>query len=673
MKKLKGLLSAFLSASVLLSASARVWADDILPYAANRPAVDFTAPSEGLNVAEYSRDTIRQYIDGHPFDMHRSAEYARSPITWVPYEDAGKLSDTDLVEGRNALNVMRFIAGVGTQDVTLCPYSTYYAQCAALVNFKNGSLSHNPQYVQGIDKTTWYYAKCGAQNCNISSGFNNAAHSVVLGYLYDTNANNIGELGHRRWCLNPPMYLTGFGQAGNFGAMWATDKQLSGAVNSGICWPAQNMPLEYFPDDTAWSISMCEYVPAESVKVTLTRRSDLRTWTFSNEHSDGYFNVNNDKSVPLDGCIIFRPDDVGGYVHGDVFNVKIEGLSKAVSYNVNFFDLDGDDSVFDVPIEELPDTDLDNDSDDNSGNNTESGDGDITSEPMDSETSVPDETPADSDTAGGTSGDSENTQQVFEDENTNIRITADSEVFPKDTRFKAQPIESGCTASRYTCDLSFICGGQAVQPNGRVAVSMPIPSGFANYSVLRVYHVEGGRCSFIPSTVENGCIRFTASSFSPYIITSEELDGQTVDLSESPSEDADNGGSEDPNTTGSSDDERENSPASGGENADGGTADTPASGGENADGGTADTPASDEENADDSTTNAPENSAANSESGTANAPENSAANAESGMANAPESAADAKAPNPTTGSAKALVPAAVLTVCAAIAFFKRKK
>lgn len=660
MKKLKGLLSAFLGASVLLSASASVWADDILSYAADSPTVDFTAPSEGLNVAEYSRDTIRQYINGHPFDMYRSAEYAKSPITWAPYNDAGKLSDTDLLEGRNALNVMRFIAGVGTQDVTLCPYSTYYAQCAALVNFKNGSLSHNPQYVQGIDRTTWFYAKGGAQNSNISSGFNNAAHSVVLGYLYDTNDNNIGELGHRRWCLNPPMYLTGFGQVGNFGAMWTTDKQLSEASNSGICWPAQNMPLEYFPDNTAWSISMCEYVPAENVKVTLTRRSDLRTWTFSNEHSDGYFNVNNDKSVPLDGCIIFRPNDVGGYVHGDVFNVKIKGLGKAVSYNVNFFDLDGDDSVFDVPVEELPDTENDSDND-STDNGDESSNGDITSEPTDSGTSVPDEPSADNDITSDkndTGDDSEDEQLVFEDEYTNIRITADPEVFPKNTRFKAQPIESGCTAGRYTCDLSFICGGQTIQPNGSVAVSMPIPSGFANYNVLRVYHVESGCCSFVPSTIENGCIRFTASSFSPYIITSEDLDGQTVDLSESQSEGSENeNDGDDQDIPSSVDDVQENAPENGSENADNDTANAS----EN-----------DAENADNDTADVPENGVENADNNIANSLENGAENADNSPANAPESA-DNKAPNPITGSARVFVPIAVLTACAAIAFFKRKK
>lgn len=507
--KIKGLLSVVLGAAVMLSAAGAAFAETAPTIDTVTETVDFSAPSVGLNVAEHSRDVIRQYINGHPFDMYRKTEYSKAPDGYMPFANFGKLSNTDLAEGRNALNVMRFIAGVGTQDVTLCPYATDYAQAAALACNYNGSLSHTVYYIQGMDMWTLRCAQTGAKNSNLASGFNNAAHSVVLGYMYDTNEKNIGELGHRRWCLNPPMYLTGFGQVGKYGAMYTTDKQLSQASNSGICWPAQNMPIEYFPADTAWSISMCETVPSDDIKVTLTRKSDMRVWTFSNEHADGYFSVNNDKSVPLDGCVIFRPDDIGGYSHGDVFNVRIEGLGKEVSYNVNFFDLDGDDSVFDVP-EEAPET----------SEQPEIPE-EPTSEPSDSESEK-----------SGTLSDESKPALEFKCEETDIQITADPEVFPADTRFKAQPIESGCSATRFACDLSFICGGQTVQPNGSVRVSMPIPSGFANYRVLRVYHVENGRCSFVPSTVENGRVCFMANSFSPYIITSEELDGELIDFSD---------------------------------------------------------------------------------------------------------------------------------------------
>ncbi|MCM1165337.1 MAG: hypothetical protein NC299_12195 [Lachnospiraceae bacterium] len=438
--------------------------------------------SEGINVAYHTRDEIRSYIAKHPFDMDRQAEYAQSPAPWYPYR-AGKLSDTDLKEALNALNSMRYIAGVGVQDVVLCPYSTQYAQAAALVNCVNKSLSHNPTYVQKIDATTWAYAKIGAQNSNVASGFNNSAHSIVLGYLYDTNEKNISALGHRRWCLNPPMYLSGFGHVNGYSAMYATDAQIKSADNYGVCWPAQNMPVEYFPADTAWSISMGYTVSAADVEVTLTRQSDGEVWTFSNESADGYFNVNNE-SYGQTGCIIFRPDGVEKFSHGDVYSVEITGLKSPVSYNVSFFGLNGDDSVF--------------------------ADG----ESPDAETSAPDDTEELT---------YEPESKEYSDDETGISITAEPGTFPVGTTLRAEPVESGCTSTRYTCDLSFVCGGSVCQPTRAVNVSVPVPARLSGCSDLYVYHVQNGRYVLVNSSLGNGCITFGASGFSPYVISSEKL------------------------------------------------------------------------------------------------------------------------------------------------------
>lgn len=561
MKKLKGLLSAFLGSAVLICSAVTAFADygetsvsetseisevtetsDVASTDTSaetsepqtkletEPSVDFYAPSVGLNISEHSRDLIRKYINGHPFDMTRQPEYLRVPDAYMPFNNIGRLSDTDLIEGRNALNVVRFIAGVGTQDVTLCSYATTYSQACAVVLRYKGYLTHtiyNDMPKMNID--TLRNAQLGAKNCNEASGFTNSAHSVVLGYMFDTDDRNIGELGHRRWCLNPPMYLAAFGQAGEYTAMWTTDKQLKGASNSGICWPAPNMPVEYFRNDTAWSISMCEKVPADNIKVTLTRKSDMRVWEFSNEHSDGYFAVNNDTSVPLYGCIIFRPDDVGGYSHGDVFNVKIEGLDKEVCYNVNFFALDGDDSVFDKPAEEPEESEPE------------------TSEPAESEPqdSEPAESePADSDTETIDPQDGEQPAEehpenktTFEvkDEETNIQIVADPHVFPERTEFKAKPLGSYCSDTRYTCDLSFICGGQKVQPTETVYVTITLPNGMKINQKLNVYHVANARCCKVDSNYDpaTNSVSFYADSFSPYIVTTEEIpEDEVIDIPE---------------------------------------------------------------------------------------------------------------------------------------------
>lgn len=474
--RLKQVLAAVMGASVVIGSFGSVGAS----------AADVSC-AEGIKVAYHTRDEIRNYLKKHPFDMNRQAEYAQTPVTWKPYRE-GKLSDTDLKEGLNALNSMRYIAGVGVKDVILCHYGNDYAQAGALACCINGSLSHNPGYIQGMDSALWTYAKFGCQQSNLASGFKNVAHSVVLGYLYDTNDKNISALGHRRWCLNPPMDVTGFGQVNNFSAMYALANGYKNADNYGVCWPAQNMPLEYFPADTAWSISMGYNVNAADVEVTLTRKSDGEVWTFSSESADGYFNVNNEEYGQT-GCIIFRPDGVEKFSHGDVYSVKITGLNTPVSYNVSFFGLDGDDSIF---------------ADDESNNDTDAPD----------DSSTPDD---------GSDIVYEPEIKDYIDEATGIEITAEAGTFPVNTTLKAEPVESGCTLTRYTCDLSFICGGRTYQPTCGVNVRIPVPVQFVSCSNLYVYHIRDNSYNFVNSSISNGCVSFRADSFSPYVISSERL------------------------------------------------------------------------------------------------------------------------------------------------------
>lgn len=308
----------------------------------------FAAEANGINVSYRSVDEIREYVAKHPFDLSASPSYAVSPQTSSPYA-AGSLSQNTLNKSLNSLNVVRFIAGL--DEVSLSSDYCSYTQAASLVNAVNNSLSHSPAQPSNMSNDLYQLGLTGAGRSNIGMGYINPANSVINGYMHDKDSSNITTMGHRRWCLNPNMKSTGFGQVGRYTAMYAFDSgNSSGAY--GVCWPAQNMPVEYFGSSVPWSISMGYNADISSVKVTITRTSDSKKWSFSESSSDGDFYVNN-SGYGQKGCIIFRPSGINGYSDGDIFNVKIEGLKETVSYTVSFFsvrslglgDVDGDGAI----------------------------------------------------------------------------------------------------------------------------------------------------------------------------------------------------------------------------------------------------------------------------------------------------------------------------------------
>lgn len=300
----------------------------------------YASASSGINVAEHTPQEIKQYIDSHPFDKWSEDGFSVQPSASYPYT-VGSLDGKSLQNSLNTLNCIRYIAGL--QEVSLNSEYNELAQAAALVNCVNNKISHTPAQPADMPDDIFKIAEYGAAHSNLfayyTSGISfkfNVSYGIME-YMDDSTPSNIETLGHRRWCLNPAMLETGFGAVQNQSAMFAFDHQRS-AAESGVCWPAQNMPAEYFDSDMAWSISMGRYVDGETVQVTLTRKSDMKEWNFSKSSADGNFYVDNSLRGQT-GCIIFRPSDIK-YSAGDIFDVKIEGLDTPVEYTVNFFSLD---------------------------------------------------------------------------------------------------------------------------------------------------------------------------------------------------------------------------------------------------------------------------------------------------------------------------------------------
>lgn len=300
--------------------------------------------STGINVNYHTQQEIRDYLKKNKVDLSAETTYKTTPSAKAPYK-AGAVSSKSLKSALSTMNAVRYIAGIDA-NVTLDSSYNKQAQAAALVNEINGRLSHYPGKPSGMSTDLYDLGYKGAGSSNIAytswkTGF---GYSIINLWMNDGDNMNIDCVGHRRWILNPSMQKTGFGMVsgsnGTFSAMYVFDNVSAPTDYYGVAWPAQNMPIEYFGASFPWSISMGTIVDETKIKVTLTRKSDNKKWTFSSKKADGYFGVDN-AGYGKSGCIIFRPKNIT-YSIGDQFQVKITGLSKTVTYDVNFFSVEKD-------------------------------------------------------------------------------------------------------------------------------------------------------------------------------------------------------------------------------------------------------------------------------------------------------------------------------------------
>lgn len=299
-----------------------------------------------LNVDYRTPEDINAFLQSHPvahdaFSDSYEFSYSDSPQLGSSYEP-GSLSKSDLNSALHMLENIRYIAGLPA-DLKLSNDYNRMAQAASLVNYSNDSISHYPEFPSNISSKT---AKSGIKACAESNlawdSWQNTSleHSILNVWMKDASASNIKALGHRRWILSPEMKRTGFGAVsgsrGTYNTMYVFDFGRKVKTNYQVAWPAQQMPVSYFPEGTPWSLSLGKVLNSEKIKVTLTRLSDNKIWNFSKKQADGAFYVNND-GYGQKGCIIFNPKNIGHCKSGDKFIVKVSGAGKEISYIVNFF------------------------------------------------------------------------------------------------------------------------------------------------------------------------------------------------------------------------------------------------------------------------------------------------------------------------------------------------
>ena len=291
------------------------------------------AAASGLGVAKHSKSDIIAQIKKNGAYPSDAVTYKKAYKDKSPYYE-GALSDATLKKALATLNNVRYIAGLN-YNVTLD--STYTAQCqaGAYVDYLIDDLSHYPRKPSGMSDALYKKGYAGCSSSNIAVGSSTLNSCILYSWMEDSDSGNIRYVGHRGWCLNPTMGKTGFGVAGRYMSMYAIDMSNNSSIKN-VAWPAQTMPLEYFGKDYAWSLFTGQNETESRVKVTLKRKSDGKTWTFSKGKANGDFYVSNDYQK---GTIVFRPKGITEYKAGDIFTVSVTGVNIPVTYTVTFFSL----------------------------------------------------------------------------------------------------------------------------------------------------------------------------------------------------------------------------------------------------------------------------------------------------------------------------------------------
>lgn len=316
------------------------------------------------DVEKMTRDEIRALLKNAP-GVFAGGAMSQQASTTAPYA-AGAVSDAALTAANGRFNALRRLAGL--RSVTLNRTMCEQVQYGAVLLAATGKLTHHPVKPEDMEDGFYKKGHAATSSSNIYMGTGASLPQAVDAFFDDSDVNNIANVGHRRWMLNPSMAKTGYGfapsgfayagQNYNFACQWAFDR--SGSCDYDfISWPASgNFPSDLFDKTQAWSVTLnperYETPRREDITVTLTRDDGTR-WGFSGKESytptagEDYFNVDV-TNYGVDNCVIFRPKlDESGY--DGSYIVEISGLktksgqSTSLCYQVSFFPLE-------VPAEE---------------------------------------------------------------------------------------------------------------------------------------------------------------------------------------------------------------------------------------------------------------------------------------------------------------------------------
>jgi uncharacterized protein YkwD len=320
-----------------------------------------TADVRTVTLAGRTPAEVQAALAQYPVLFRAQLAWAEQPDL-VAYTTAGALSEASLQNGLNAVNLMRYVAGLEPVelDATYSDYAQHGAVCDAAVD----TLTHTPKRAADMPSGFYQigrYKGTGRSNLYWTTASWAGLAESVRGYMEDTGENNAKDMGHRRWVLNPTMQKTGFGAAqgesglymsmyafdgggdiGTSGALGAADT--AGNATPYVAWPCANTPYNWAAGLMTFSLS-APIGAMQDITVTTCSAKTGETRVYSEESADGYF-VYDTGRYGAPNCIIFgdynkqkTPQfDVDDTVAVTVAYTDTTGTRVEVHYTISYLD-----------------------------------------------------------------------------------------------------------------------------------------------------------------------------------------------------------------------------------------------------------------------------------------------------------------------------------------------
>lgn len=257
-------------------------------------------------------------------------------------EDPGRASESEeILQDRDAalrrLMAYRFLCGLAWEDMRLSERYNDYTTLGAKLCAEIGQLTHYPKN-PGWPKDAYRDAFLGTSSSNMA--FTQSMRSSVDGYMEDSDPRNLSHLGHRVWCLEPELMVTGFGREGRVTAMWVKDESrtLIADWNVILCPPAGYLPSEYFGERHAWSVEL----NSNHFGKPRVKKLELGLWALDEDYLKSGDPLELDYKGVNDYTVIFRPSAIDVSA-GRKYLAEVRGISgrkgrEGISYIVEFVD-----------------------------------------------------------------------------------------------------------------------------------------------------------------------------------------------------------------------------------------------------------------------------------------------------------------------------------------------